>query len=403
MNPQKVHPALLKEVRAKAPDTRLSVIWKYTPRQGAVPKALQEFPVKRTYRLFPAVACELTIAQIDALSQELEVAMIWPDLPVRALLDVSVPTIRAPQVWETGYKGGGVKIAIVDTGIDIAHPDFAGRITALADFTQEGNQDLSGHGTHVAGIAAGSGKASNGKYRGVAPEATLYAAKVLDRDGFGPTSQVIAGIEWAVEQEVDIINLSLGTDPPCDGTDALSEVCDMVVERGFVVCAAAGNFGPDLRSVGAPGCARLVITVGASTDADQVADFSSRGPTADGRPKPDLVMPGAGIVSARAKDTTIGDPLNEHYTAASGTSMATPHASGLAALLLQARPDLTPAQIKSLMISTAADLGARPEAQGAGRGDAFAASQAEPVPLPQPEPIPQPEGCLPRLLRALLP
>lgn len=399
---EKIAKSLAKAIAQSPPDARMRVIIKYAPGipPQKVPKSVQALSPERTYRIFPGAALTSSPVQVQALSQDPEVERLWLDLPLHTWLDTSVPLIRAPQVWGAGYKGRGRKVAVVDTGIDASHPDFAGRIMALTDFTGEGPQDLDGHGTHVAGILAGGGQASAGKYKGVAPEASLYMAKVLDRSGFGLTSQVIAGLEWAMEQEVDVINLSLGGEGPCDGTDALSEACDLVVERGFVVCVAAGNTGPAAASIGPPGCARLVITVGASTDQDQVADFSSRGPTEDGRVKPDIVLPGMAIISCRAKDTSAGEPISPHYTASSGTSMATPHASGLAVLLLQARPDLTPAQVKSLMMGTARDLGQRAEVQGAGRGDAYSAYQGQPQPQPE-IPSPQPPGCLPRALRRL--
>ncbi|MBI2845389.1 MAG: S8 family peptidase [Chloroflexi bacterium] len=395
---EKIAKSLAKAVAQSPPDARLRVIIKYAPGvpPRKVPKSVQALSPERTYRIFPGASLTSTPAQVQALSQDPEVAQLWLDLPVHTWLDTSVPLIRAPQIWDAGLIGRGQKVAIVDTGIDARHPDFGGRIKGLADFTVEGPRDLDGHGTHVAGILAGSGSASGGKYKGVAPGADLYIAKVLDRSGFGLTSQVIAGLEWAMEQEVDVINLSLGGEGPCDGTDALSEACDLVVERGFVVCVAAGNSGPAPASIGPPGCARLVITVGASTDQDEVADFSSRGPTEDGRIKPDIVLPGVGIISTRAQDTSAGEPVSPHYTASSGTSMATPHASGLAALLLQARPDLTPAQVKSLIMTTAIDLGQRAEVQGAGRGDAYQAYGGQPPPE---IPSPQPQGCLPRILQ----
>lgn len=397
---EKVAKSLAKAVAESPPETRMRVIVKYAPgiSPQKVPKSVQALAPERTYRIFPGAALTCTPAHVQALSQDPEVDRLWLDLPVHTWLDTSVPLVRAPQVWRAGFTGRGRKVAVVDTGIDASHPDFAGRIAALTDFTAEGPQDLDGHGSHVAGIIAGSGKAAGAKYQGVAPEASLHIAKVLDRSGFGLTSQVIAGLEWAVGQEVDVINLSLGGEGPCDGTDALSEVCDLIVERGFVVCVAAGNSGPAPGSIGPPGCARLVITVGASTDQDTVAEFSSRGPTEDGRVKPDIVFPGVGIISCRAKDTSGGEPVSPHYTTSSGTSMATPHASGLAALLLQARPELTPAQVKSLIMATAVDLGQRAEVQGAGRGDAYQAYQGQPQPRPE-IPVPEPQGCLPRALR----
>ena len=351
--------------------------------------------ISRHFRLIPATALRVKAGELKALEEDPRVEAIWPDKPVYALLDVSVPLIRAPQVWERGFTGRGIKVAVVDTGIDYEHPDFAGRILAYTSFVGGDGKDDHGHGTHVAGIIAGSGEASGGKYRGVAPEALLLSAKVLRADGSGMMSDVMAGIEWAVEQGAKVINLSLGSPGPCDGTDALSAMCDAAVKAGVVVCAAAGNDGPAPGTIGSPGCAREVITVGASDDYDQVASFSSRGPTADGRVKPDILFPGVGIVSCRASGTSMGNPVDDFYTSASGTSMATPHASGVAALLLQAYPDLTPAQVKARMMNSALNLNLDPNTQGAGRGDALAALEAE---TPQP---PKPEGCL-YFLRTLL-
>jgi serine protease AprX len=210
-------------------------------------------------------------------------------------------------------------------------------------------------------------------------------------------SDVMAGIEWAVEQEVHVIGLSLGGPAPCDGTDALSETCDAAVETGVVVCAAAGNQGPGAFTVGSPGCARQVITIGASTDNDTMANFSSRGPTSDNRVKPDIVFPGVGIISCRAKGTNMGNVIGDHYTEASGTSMATPHAVGTAALLLQAKPDLTPVQVKELVMTTALDLNLDPNTQGSGRADVYKAfvelapEPPPPEPMPEPPPAPTPE------------
>ncbi len=167
-----------------------------------------------------------------------------------------------------------------------------------------------------------------------------------------------------------------------------------------MICTAAGNSGPDPGTIGAPGCARLVITVGASTDDDMVLEASSHGPTSDGRVKPDVLFPGTGIVSCRASDTSLGDPLDLAYTEASGTSMATPHASGVAALLLEADPGLTPGEIKELMTGTAVDLGLEENTQGAGRGDAYAAVTS----VRSIQGVPRSDGCLailPQLLDLL--
>ena len=188
-------------------------------------------------------------------------------------------------------------------------------------------------------------------------------------------------------------------------TDALSVLCDAAVAQGVVLCVAAGNAGPGASTVGSPGCAKTVITVGATTKSDQVASFSSRGPTSDGRIKPDVCFPGANIVACRASGTSMGTPINAWYTSASGTSMATPHATGACALLLQAKPGLSPQQIKDTLMNTAKDLGLDANTQGKGRAQVFAAYQSalgqEPQPQPPAPPTPPGTGCLATLQRWL--
>jgi serine protease AprX len=403
----------LAQTMATVPDEEaIPIIVKYrtgvVAAQKLVPGVLPDF----RYKLVPAVAMRVKSAHIQALSEDDSVVRIWQDLPVHTCLHESLPLIGVPAVWTDGVRGRGVKIGIVDTGIDPDHPDFAGRIVAGTHFVRGGSsyRDDHGHGTHVAGIAAGDGSVQGGKYRGVAPEASLYVAKVLDAAGSGMMSWVMAGIEWAVEQGVQVINLSLGGPAPCDGTDALSETCDAAVAAGVVVCVAAGNLGPDAETVGSPGCARQVITIGASDKLDDVASFSSRGPTSDGRTKPDVLFPGVDIVAPRASGTTMGYPVDDYYTTASGTSMATPHATGAVALLLQADSTLTPIQVKDLLMQTAEDLGFEANTQGAGRADVHQAylqaitpppEPPQPPEPPEPEPPPEPEGCWQAIKRAL--
>jgi len=414
MSNGKLHAMLSARMEAGPAEEKYPIIVKYKERRTGLVRAsgrLAGLEVRRVYRLVHASALEATSQGIMALEQHEDVERVWLDLPVHICLNDSVPIIRAPQVWDAGFKGAGVKVAIVDTGIDPDHPDFAGRILTTQDFTGEGARDNHGHGSHVAGIVAGAGTASEGTYRGVAPEASIMAAKVLRGDGSGMMSDVMAGVEWAVDQGARVINLSLGSSGPCDGTDALSATVDAAVGEGVVVCVAAGNDGPGASTVGSPGCARRVITIGASVSApgavDSIADFSSRGPTSDGRVKPDLAFPGVDIVSCRAQGTSMGTPVDERYTRASGTSMATPHATGVVALLLQAFPDLTPEDVKVRLMRAARSLGLEPNTQGRGRGDAYNTylNQAgeplpgEPPPSPPP-PSPGP-GC-PLVFLALL-
>ena len=402
--PTKLWPGLSLEPLASA-GGELPVIVGYRPSTDRVGHvcALEGVNVRRHYRMLPLVAMRVSAVGLRRLEEDPAVDRIWPDLPVRALLDQAVPHLHVPSLWFDGHTGRGVRIAIVDTGIDPNHPGLAGRVAGAADFTGEGPRDNHGHGTHVAGIAAGSGGDPQdpvGKYRGVAPEAILYSAKVLGAHGGGMTSTVIAGLEWAVEQRVQVINLSLGYATSSDGTDALSFACDQIAARGIVICVAAGNEGPYSYTIGSPAAARQVITVGACTlpqagAPGTVADFSSRGPTADGRAKPDLVLPGVNIVSCRAAGTRMGAAVDALYTRASGTSMATPLATGLVALLIEGLPELRAPEIKERLKRTAVDLGLSAYAQGAGRADALRAYEGQEGPLPpEPPPAPPPPGCL---------
>ncbi len=390
-------------VRAAAGDQPMGIIVRHRYGVFSAQATVANAEVTHQFHLVSATAMRVPAAEIETLSRDETVEYIWPDLPVHACLDVSVPHIQAPSVWAAGLQGEGVKISILDTGIDTHHADFAERIVATASFVGGDGRDDNGHGTHVAGIAAGSGAASDGKYRGVAPAASLYVAKVLDAFGSGSMSGVMAGIEWAVEQGVQVINLSLGGEGSGDGTDALSTLCDQVVRQlGIVVCTAAGNNGPEPSTIGSPGCARWVITVGAVDDADKTTTFSSRGPTSDGRVKPDLAFPGAGIVSAQAGGTWLGSPVAPGYIQMSGTSMSTPHATGTVALLLQARPGLKPDEAKRALLATAVALDESPNDHGSGLGDVFAAYKK--VVTPQPPQIPTLPTCpswLERLLRLI--
>jgi serine protease AprX len=411
MNPAKLHPSLASAMSAKGVDESLMrVILLMRPgdaTRGEVSALSQGHP-RTQFRLLAAQAVAVTAEIVAALTDDPAVDLIWADLPVHTWLDEAVPLIRAPRVWESGFTGRGVRIGVIDTGIDPSHPDLVGRVVAYKDFVAPdtpdaaGMQDPNGHGTHVAGIAAGSGAASGGRYRGVAPDADLVIARVLDASGNGRTSTVMAGIEWAIMQGAQVVNISLGGPPyPADGTDAFGQLCNAAVAQGVIVCAAAGNLGPSGHTIGSPAAATDVITVGATVSnpalpTDEVAAFSSRGPTGDGRAKPDVVFPGVGIVGPRAAGTSLGTMVDDHYTALSGTSQATPIASGTAALLLQANPRIGPTEIKSRLRRGAhliPDVDAL--AQGAGRGDAyntFIAAEGAPLDTTSPTPPPPPSG-----------
>jgi len=363
----------LEKVRVNAlKDAKMPVIIETkNPKAFAEKLKAKGIKVLHIYDLIKAVAVQMPANEILKLSKDSDTELIHEDLEVHTCLDKSVPLIGAPKVWKINAKGKDVVVAVVDTGVDPEHPDLKGKVVAFEDFTEEGKFDGNGHGTHVAGTIAGTGKASNSKYIGVAPEAKIIAAKVLTSQGSGTFSGVIAGIEWAAKQKPHVMNLSLGSNIPgsCDGTDPCSMAVDAAFDQGVIVCIAAGNAGPGSSTVGSPGCAKKVITIGASDDVDNIAWFSSRGPTLDKRVKPDILLPGVNIIAARAKNTSMGTPLDDHHTQASGTSMATPHCAGVAALLKSAFPDVTPQQVKDLLMNTAIDLKLDPNTQGKGRVD----------------------------------
>lgn len=281
---------------------------------------------------------------------------VWLDRKVRAALDVSAPQVHAPAAWQSGLTGAGVTVAVLDSGIDTDHPDLVDAVTQARDFTGKGNvEDGAGHGTHVASIITGSGAASAGRYRGVAPDATLAVGKVLDDEGWGSFSTVLSGMQWAAtEAHARVVNMSLGGDPT-DGTDPLSTAVDELTRQtGTLFVAAAGNFG-STESVGTPAAATEALAVASVNADDELSDFSSRGPrTGDGAAKPELAAPGGAIVAARpAGVEPVGEPVGEYYQRMPGTSMAAPHVAGAAAILAQQHPDWSADQLKPALLSTA--------------------------------------------------
>ncbi|WP_328990118.1 S8 family serine peptidase [Kribbella sp. NBC_01245] len=302
------------------------------------------------------------------------------DRRVTASIDQSVAQIGAPAAWQRGLTGKGVKVAVLDTGLDATHPDLADRIVASQNFSESADTvDRVGHGTHVASTVAGTGAASNGKYRGVAPDAELLNGKVLDDDGFGSFAGIIAGMEWAVAQGADVVNLSLGSQEPSDGTDDLSQAVNRLSTDTLFVVAAGNCFFPAPGSISSPAAADQALAVGNMQRDGGLNPGSCRGPRkGDHALKPEISAPGTGIVAARAAEGTIGNPVDEHYTTLSGTSMATPHVAGTAALIAQAHPDWKADKLRARLISTADPQdGSSVTEQGAGRVDADQASTSD--------------------------
>lgn len=288
---------------------------------------------------------------------------LWLDGRVKGSLDRSAAQIGAPKAWQDGLTGTGVKVAVLDSGYDAAHPALAGVVTASKGFTYNGEEDVSdslGHGTHVAATVAGRGPV----YRGIAPGAEVVAGKVLEDSGWGQQSWVIDGMEWAaVEQRADVVNLSLGSrDTQAD--DPLEQAVDrLTASTGALFVVAAGNEGAaGDRTVGSPAGAAAALAVGAVDRDDALAPFSSRGPRLGDRAiKPDVTAPGVGIVSAVP---------GGGYATMTGTSMAAPHVAGAAAVLAQQHPGWTAAELKGALIGSTVPSPGVPEfAQGAGRID----------------------------------
>ena len=298
------------------------------------------------------------------------VEKIFANREVYAVLDESVPQISAQTFWNAGFTGEGIKVAILDTGMDSGHPMVSGKIIAEKVFTGEASaNDFKGHGTHVAGIAAGT-DSSGGLYRGVAPEALLMNAKVLNDNGYGSTAGIVAGINWAVDPDgnpstddgADVISMSLGGSYN-DPFDPMSYAIRDALEAGVLVVVASGNCGScgacgGYVGVTTPGNSPWAFTVGAVDKSDAVACFSSGGLVEGVGIKPDVAAPGVGIKSS----------VPGGYSAYSGTSMATPHVAGAAALLLSKNPDFTPQQVQSILENTANDLGTRGKDASYGSG-----------------------------------
>ena len=304
--------------------------------------------------------CEFLKTRIDLIKD------CYPNLKVHTLLDESVKVIKGDIAYsEFGLTGENVTIAVIDTGIDPNHESLDDlddnletndpKIVGFKDFVnfRQAPYDDHFHGTHVAGIAAGTG-GSKGIYKGVAPQAKLVGVKVLNSWGSGSFSDVIAGIEWTIQNKdrynISIISMSLGANINSDGTTPVEIAATTAVENGINFVVAAGNRGPSGNTVGIPASAKKVITVGAIDDNKEIASFSSRGPTKDGRIKPEVSAPGVDIMAP-----DLG--TKNKYRSLSGTSMATPHVAGVVALLKEANSSLNSDEIRELLMNSSLDKG----------------------------------------------
>ncbi len=371
----------------------------------------EDFVLVQRYQTVPGLVGVATEAGLERLRANPDVLAVAPDMPIQAATVESAELIRVPEVLAAyGLTGRGVVVAVVDSGIDVNHPDLADHIVAQHCFARGGcppnnlqesdvAQDSNGHGTHVAGIITSRGTASP---QGIAPDASIVAVRVLDDQGRGWNSDVIAAIDWIVANQwhydVKVINLSVGGgsyDSACDTADANTIVMANAVAAaraaGILTVAASGNGGQSTSLI-APACLNEVVAVGsvydavlgartwgicgdATTAADQIACFSNGGAMLD------LLAPGAWIESTALGGGRRGD---------AGTSSSAPHVTAVAALLLQAQPNLTPDEIETTLKTTGVPVTDPRNGYTVSRIDAMAAvSHVIPPMLPEtPTPAP---------------
>ena len=347
--------------------------------------------IKHKLPIIGAVAAHIPPVSVRSLSREKTVNKVHLDDVVMKLMDKASVTVAADYANERGLTGKDVSVAVVDTGVyphsDLTTPN--NRIVGFVDFVNEKTTpyDDDGHGTHVSGIVAGNGFSSNGRYMGIAPDANIVGVKVLDENGGGSISDVIAGIQWVIENKrrynIKVMTLSLGVKAKSSyRDDPLCRAVAQATAQGITVVAAAGNSGPDFSTINSPGISPDIISVGACNDRKtsdpnncSVADFSSRGPTIDKIHKPDILAPGVDITSLNNK--------NNGYHSLSGTSMATPIVAGCVALLHESNPNLTPVETKRMLVENCIDLNQDADVQGAGLLDIRKIIDTS-IPSPQP-------------------
>jgi serine protease AprX len=403
------------EAKAKGKD-KLDVIVRFRRDPGSAERLLvQAFggQVRRQHRS-RWMTVRMPGRLVAALADRDDVEFLTVDAPISAAAswDVSREVAGLPPADqpESALKGAGVTIAMLDSGV-AAHPEIQTLVAAVdlvgtydPTFDPGSSVDGDGHGTHVAGIMVGNGTHSSGRFVGVAPDAGLVSVRVLDDQGRGRTSDMLAGLQWVLDHKdaygIRVLNLSLGhaVFEPAE-FDPLVQAVDTLWDAGIVVVCAAGNNGRDGHgTITSPCNSRKVITVGALNERktldradDTVATYSSRGPTYyDLIAKPDLIAPGNRIVSVRAAGSYLdlltpdrrvaadeGQPLLFEHLEMSGTSMAAPFVAGAAALMVEQEPSLNPATVKArLMVSARKFELGDPFATGAGLLDIDAALHA---------------------------
>ncbi|UCZ53449.1 S8 family peptidase [Bacillus shivajii] len=310
---------------------------------------VEDEDILHAFDLLPAFHLELTAGQAQGLANHPQIEHVEENAVAEALgqtVPWGVPHVQGTDVHDMGYTGSGLNVAILDTGIDNTHEDLAANVKGgYSVFDDADNSDPfydgNGHGTHVAGTV---GAIDNDLgVLGVAHSTNLYAVKVLNNDGSGSYAGIAEGIEWSIQNDMDIINMSLGGS---QSSSILEEFSNLAYEEGVLVVAAAGNSGNrggNNDTVGYPANYESVIAVAAVDENNNRATFSSTGPAVE------LSAPGVSVLS-----TVPGDG----YDSYNGTSMASPHVAGVAALVWEANPGLSNVELRELLQETAVDLGA---------------------------------------------
>lgn len=395
----RIHSALRKRIQhsqvRRDTSAKIPIIIKFkqkmTPAQlKSLKKHLEshDFPIKHHLPILNSVSSRVSMNCLKQMCSWHGIDKIYVDGIKKTSLYIATPSIGSTSVQKKqGLTGKGINIAILDTGV-YRHPDLiqpCNRIVAFKDFINHRKlpYDDNGHGTHIAGDAAGNGWMSKGKYKSPAPKAGIVGVKVLDKNGDGYDSTIIKGIEWCIANrkrlKLRILSMSLGgtVNSTC-ADDPLCQAVEKAIKAGLTVVIAAGNSGPGRRTIESPGISPSAITVGAVDDRrtltqkdDRITSYSSRGPAPGGRKKPDLVAPGETIISLRAPHSKLDRELPylriaKNYFVLSGTSVSTPIVSGVIAQLLQRNPSLTPKQVKSILKKNTFSLKLPPNTAGSG-------------------------------------
>lgn len=376
----------------------LNLIGESSSSTGTSEKAKSSKVIAKYINVINGVALDINSEQAEKIKKLPGVKAVYPNLEVKETIMQSVPLIGADKVWNlkdstgSNITGKNVIIGVIDTGVDYTHQDLGGSLPGQTfnskviggyDFINNDADpmDDKGHGTHVAGIAAG-----NGALKGVAPEAKIMAYKVLDSGGSGSFASVISGIDAAVgtrldadaTNDVSVINLSIGAycgttySEGCGPDDILSQTVDRAASSGIISAVAAGNTGAvGPGTINTPGVARTAITAGSINKSKVISTFSSRGPVIVGSEsytKPDVVAPGEDICAAKLSSYSGENCFDSNHVLLNGTSMATPHVAGMAALVKQQNPSYNSSEIKYIIVQNATSLGSGYDANTQGKG-----------------------------------